>query len=73
MAAQEIRPGYTAGVSFKTIYSFDIHEASPRYSAITGDNGSIIGFKNTYRPHQKESKGVENEFRQRIQKHRILI
>ncbi len=24
----------------------DIHEASPRFSAITGDNGSIIGFKN---------------------------
>ena len=35
-----------AGVAFKTICSFDIHEASPRFSAITGDNGSIIGFKN---------------------------
>ena len=35
-----------AGVCFKTICSFDIHEASPRFSAITGDNGSIIGFKN---------------------------
>jgi len=35
-----------AGIAFKTICSFDIHEASPRFSAITGDNGSIIGFKN---------------------------
>ena len=35
-----------AGVAFKTICSFDIHEASPRFSAITGDNGTIIGFKN---------------------------
>lgn len=35
-----------AGVCFKTICSFDIHEASPRFSAIKGDNGSIIGFKN---------------------------
>ena len=35
-----------AGICFKTICSFEIHEASPRFSAITGDNGSIIGFKN---------------------------
>ena len=35
-----------AGVCFKTISSLDIHEASPRYSAIEGDNGAIIGFKN---------------------------
>ncbi|MBR2830643.1 MAG: NAD-dependent dihydropyrimidine dehydrogenase subunit PreA, partial [Solobacterium sp.] len=35
-----------AGVAFKTICSFEIHEASPRFSAITGDNGNIIGFKN---------------------------
>ena len=35
-----------AGAAFKTICTFDIHEASPRFSAITGDNGSIIGFKN---------------------------
>ena len=35
-----------AGVAFKTICNFDIHEASPRFSAITGDSGSIIGFKN---------------------------
>ncbi len=35
-----------AGVCFKTISSLDIHEASPRYSAIEGDNGTILGFKN---------------------------
>ncbi len=35
-----------AGAAFKTVCSFEIHEASPRFSAITGDNGSIIGFKN---------------------------
>ena len=34
-----------AGICFKTICSFDIHEASPRFSAIKGDNGSLIGFK----------------------------
>ena len=35
-----------AGACFKTICSFDIHEASPRFSAIRGDNGTIMGFKN---------------------------
>ncbi len=45
MCARAFEAGW-AGASFKTICSFDIHEASPRFSAITGDNGSIIGFKN---------------------------
>ena len=45
MCARAFEAGW-AGVSFKTICSFEIHEASPRYSAIAGDNGSIIGFKN---------------------------
>ncbi len=45
MCARAFEAGW-AGVSFKTICSFDIHEASPRFSAVTGDNGSIIGFKN---------------------------
>ena len=45
MCARAFEAGW-AGVSYKTICSFDIHEASPRYSAISGDNGSIIGFKN---------------------------
>ncbi|MDO4805593.1 MAG: NAD-dependent dihydropyrimidine dehydrogenase subunit PreA [Lachnospiraceae bacterium] len=35
-----------AGACFKTVCSFEIHEASPRFSAITGDGGGIIGFKN---------------------------
>ena len=45
MCARAFEAGW-AGVAFKTICSLDIHEASPRFSAITGDNGSIIGFKN---------------------------
>ena len=45
MCARAFDAGW-AGVAYKTICSFDIHEASPRFSAITGDNGSIIGFKN---------------------------
>ncbi len=45
MCSRAFEAGW-AGASFKTICSFDIHEASPRFSAITGDNGSIIGFKN---------------------------
>ncbi len=45
MCARAFEAGW-AGASFKTICTLDIHEASPRFSAITGDNGSIIGFKN---------------------------
>ena len=45
MCARAFEAGW-AGVAFKTICTLDIHEASPRYSAITGDYGSIIGFKN---------------------------
>ncbi len=45
MCARAFEAGW-AGVSFKTVCSMDIHEASPRFSAITGDNGGIIGFKN---------------------------
>ena len=45
MCARAFEAGW-AGASFKTICSMDIHEASPRFSAITGDNGGIIGFKN---------------------------
>ena len=45
MCARAFEAGW-AGAAFKTICSFDIHEASPRFAAITGDNGSIIGFKN---------------------------
>jgi dihydropyrimidine dehydrogenase (NAD+) subunit PreA len=45
MCARAFEAGW-AGVCFKTICSLDIYEASPRFSAIKGDNGSIIGFKN---------------------------
>ena len=45
MCARAFEAGW-AGAAFKTICSFEIHEASPRFSSITGDNGSIIGFKN---------------------------
>ncbi len=45
MCARAFETGW-AGACFKTICSFDIHEASPRFSAIKGDNGRIIGFKN---------------------------
>ena len=45
MCARAFEAGW-AGAAFKTICSFEIHEASPRYSAITGDSGTIIGFKN---------------------------
>lgn len=45
MCARAFEAGW-AGAAFKTISSLEIHEASPRYSAITGDTGTIIGFKN---------------------------
>ena len=45
MCARAFDMGW-AGAAFKTISFLDIHEASPRFSAIKGDNGSIIGFKN---------------------------
>ena len=45
MCARAFEAGW-AGACFKTICSLDIHEASPRFSAVTGDGGSIVGFKN---------------------------
>ena len=45
MCARAFEAGW-AGAAFKTICSFEIHEASPRFSAITGSDGGIIGFKN---------------------------
>ena len=45
MCARAFAAGW-AGAAFKTICSFPIHEASPRFSAIKGSDGSIIGFKN---------------------------
>ena len=45
MCARAFEAGW-AGASFKTISTLDIHEASPRFSALKGVNGSIAGFKN---------------------------
>ena len=45
MCARAFEAGW-AGICFKTICTLDIREASPRFSAITGNDGSIIGFKN---------------------------
>jgi len=45
MCARAFDAGW-AGACFKTVCSMDINEVSPRFSAVTGDNGSIIGFKN---------------------------
>ncbi len=45
MCARAFEAGW-AGAAFKTVCSFEIHEASPRFSAIRGDNGTIMGFKN---------------------------
>ena len=45
MCARAFEAGW-AGVCFKTICTLAIHEASPRFSAITGSAGTIIGFKN---------------------------
>lgn len=45
MCARAFEAGW-AGACFKTICSFDIHECSPRFSAVKGPDGSIAGFKN---------------------------
>ena len=45
MCARAFEAGW-AGVCFKTVCTLDIHEASPRFSAVTGGDGTIIGFKN---------------------------
>ena len=45
MCARAFDAGW-GGVCFKTISLMDIHEASPRYSAISDNNERIIGFKN---------------------------
>jgi len=45
MCARAFEAGW-AGVCYKTICSMDIHEASPRYSAVLEASGSISGFKN---------------------------
>jgi len=47
-----------AGVAYKTISYMDIHEASPRFSAIKDENGNIQGFKNI---EQTSSHSVEED------------
>ncbi|MBQ6125449.1 MAG: NAD-dependent dihydropyrimidine dehydrogenase subunit PreA, partial [Erysipelotrichaceae bacterium] len=45
MCARAVEAGW-AGVCFKTVCLMDIHEASPRFSALRSDRGRVIGFKN---------------------------
>lgn len=45
MCARAFEAGW-AGAVFKTVCSFDIHEASPRFSCVPGTAGGFIGFKN---------------------------
>ena len=45
MCARAFEAGW-AGACFKTVCTLDIHEASPRFSALSGSDGSILGFKN---------------------------
>lgn len=45
MCARAFEAGW-AGAAFKTICLMDIHEASPRFSCIKSDTGTIIEFKN---------------------------
>ena len=45
MCARAFEAGW-AGAAFKTVCTFDIREASPRFSAIRGSSGEMIGFKN---------------------------
>ena len=45
MCARAFDAGW-AGACFKTVCTLDIHEASPRFSALAGDGGSFAGFKN---------------------------
>ena len=45
MCARAFEAGW-AGACLKTVSTLDIHEASPRFSAIKGNDGRIMGFKN---------------------------
>ena len=45
MCARAFEAGW-AGAAFKTVCTLGIHEASPRYSAVRGEFGTIAGFKN---------------------------
>ena len=45
MCARAFDAGW-AGAAFKTVSYMQMHEASPRYSALRGEGGNIVGFKN---------------------------
>jgi dihydropyrimidine dehydrogenase (NAD+) subunit PreA len=45
MCARAFEIGW-AGVAYKTICLMDIHETSPRFSAMKGRDGVFYGFKN---------------------------
>ena len=45
MCARAFEAGW-AGAAFKTVSYMEVHEASPRYAALRGAHGGIIGFKN---------------------------
>lgn len=45
MCARAFDMGW-AGISYKTICTMEIHETSPRFSALKDGNGSFYGFKN---------------------------
>ena len=45
MIANAFEAGW-AGVCYKTLNYIDLHEASPRFSAVKDENGNIQGFKN---------------------------
>lgn len=45
MCARAFEMGW-AGAAFKTVSYIDIHEASPRFSALKSDDGTFSGFKN---------------------------
>ncbi len=55
MCAQAFEMGW-AGAAFKTICTMEIHETSPRFSALKGSDGAFYGFKNIEQlsPHSLE-------------------
>ncbi len=74
MCARAFDAGW-AGACFKTICTMDIHEASPRFSAISGNDGSMMGFKNIEQlsDHSvRENMEVFRRLKARYPKRRIL-
>lgn len=45
MCARAFEMGW-AGAAFKTVSYMEMHEASPRYAAVRGSSGALLGFKN---------------------------